>query len=350
MKRFDCQLCGGKLRNGKCELCGWVNQSESDYLLNKSSCDTKPLTHVHKETVFDSHKTSTVSKAGTSSGNKSRQGAQTHPTRQYQIPKASFQPRNVKKKGKGLSVLAVLIAVISLAPSIVGVVQETVGNLVGSSGSQQVEDNLYSYATRELADTGEKWSMEISPGIYRVGVDIPEGLYDLEAVGGQGGFTLNDEENFIYYYEYLTVNPERDEEFSGIDGLRLYKNASVQVNDGLVLKFSTDTGQTDQLESAPNPLTEEVLLPRETEEVAGMEFAAGVYDLTVRDSWTSFVYEIPVEGEGQDLQYNSLFLDSSYTEDGVYTFRNVELPDGTRVCASDADVEMTPSRRICPEE
>lgn len=355
MKRFDCQLCGGKLRNGKCELCGWVNQSDSDYLLNKSSCDAKPLTHVHKENVFDSHKTSTVSKTGTGSGNRSRQGAQAQPTRQYRAKMANqkstpYRSRDVKKKGKGLSVLAVLIAVLSLAPSLLKVTQETVSNYMGSSASQQAEDDLYSFATRELSDTGEKWSMDIRPGIYKVGVDIPEGLYDLEAVSGRGSFNLSDRENYIYYYQYLTDDPQDKDEFSGMNDIRLYKGADIQIFDGLTLKFTTETGQTDQLVSEPNPLTEEVLLPQGTEEYAGQGFAAGVYDLTVRDAWTYFKYEIPLEGKPEEFEYNSLFLDDSYAEDGVYTFKNVELPEGTRVYAEDADVEMVPSRRICPEE
>lgn len=355
MKKFECQLCGGKLHNGRCELCGWVNQSESHYLLNKSSCDAQPLTHVHKKKISDSNKTVTVSKNGISSGNRSRQTTQAHPPRRYGTKMANqkstpYQPGKVKKKGKGLTVLAVLIALLSLAPSLLKVTQETINNFAGTSASQQAEDDLYSLVTRELSDTGEKWSMDIRPGIYKVGVDIPEGLYDLEAVSGRGSFNLSDQENYIYYYQYLTDDPQDKDEFSGMDDIRLYKDADIQIFDGLTLKFTTATGQTDQLVSEPNPLTEEVLLPKETEEYAGKDFAAGVYDLTVRDAWTYFKYEIPLEGETEEFEYNSLFLDESYAEDGVYTFKNVELPEGTRVYAEDADVEMVPSRRICPEE
>ena len=49
-----CQLCGGKICNGRCSLCGWINQDKKEYLLNKSSCDDKPLTHVHREQSFGS--------------------------------------------------------------------------------------------------------------------------------------------------------------------------------------------------------------------------------------------------------------------------------------------------------
>lgn len=237
MKKFECQLCGGKLRNGRCELCGWVNQSESHYLLNKSSCDTKHLTHVHEENTYGAHKAEAGSKNKTSSESKKRIP--------YQASRMPYQPKSVKKKGKGLSVLAVLIALISLAPSIFKVTQETISNFSDSSVVHQAEDELYDLETRELSDTGEKWSMEIRPGIYKVGVDIPEGLYNLEAVSGGGTFYLDDEQDYIYYNEYLTDDPQGENEFSGIDDIRLYQGASVRISDGLTLRFSTETGQTD---------------------------------------------------------------------------------------------------------
>ena len=45
-----CTLCGGKLVNNKCTLCGLDNsKSDENYKLNIGSCDNQPLTHVHGE-------------------------------------------------------------------------------------------------------------------------------------------------------------------------------------------------------------------------------------------------------------------------------------------------------------
>lgn len=46
-----CTLCGGKLNAERiCVECGLNNTKyQSKYILNQSSCDSKPLTHVHEE-------------------------------------------------------------------------------------------------------------------------------------------------------------------------------------------------------------------------------------------------------------------------------------------------------------
>lgn len=45
-----CILCGGKLRDGICTECGMDNRKSDDRykeVLNQSSCDKVPMTHVH---------------------------------------------------------------------------------------------------------------------------------------------------------------------------------------------------------------------------------------------------------------------------------------------------------------
>lgn len=46
-----CTLCGGRLNADEiCTECGLNNTKyQSKYILNRGSCDSKPLTHVHEE-------------------------------------------------------------------------------------------------------------------------------------------------------------------------------------------------------------------------------------------------------------------------------------------------------------
>lgn len=55
-----CTLCGGKLNSEKiCTECGLNNTKyESKYILNQSSCDSRPLTHVHDEKESEQPKSS----------------------------------------------------------------------------------------------------------------------------------------------------------------------------------------------------------------------------------------------------------------------------------------------------
>ncbi|MGN0510292.1 MAG: hypothetical protein ACI4GE_01935 [Lachnospiraceae bacterium] len=107
-----CQLCGGKIRNGRCSLCGWINQDKKEYLLNKSRCDDKPLTHVHQEENFGSfQKTEKKTKtAKTSSVQK-----KTASYNQRKTPKTSGRQKASKQKKKTPVWLKMIFIIIGIS-------------------------------------------------------------------------------------------------------------------------------------------------------------------------------------------------------------------------------------------
>lgn len=100
-----CQLCGGKICNGRCSLCGWINQDKKEYLLNKSSCDDKPLTHVHREQSFGSFP-KTEKKTGTS---EIPSGQKKNVSRNQRKTPETFHRKNTYRQKKKMPVLMKII-------------------------------------------------------------------------------------------------------------------------------------------------------------------------------------------------------------------------------------------------
>lgn len=107
-----CQLCGGKIRDGRCSLCGWINQDQKEYLLNKSSCDDKPLTHVHREETFgSSQKTEKKTKAQKAPSAQKKSVSYN----QGKTPKTSQKQKTYQKKKKMPVWLRVILIVIGIS-------------------------------------------------------------------------------------------------------------------------------------------------------------------------------------------------------------------------------------------
>ena len=107
-----CQLCGGKIRDGRCSLCGWINQDKKEYLLNKSSCDDKPLTHKHQEQNFGSFQ-NTEKKTKTSKASSVQKKTVSHS--QVKTPKTSDKQKSYKQKKKMPVWLRVILIVVGIS-------------------------------------------------------------------------------------------------------------------------------------------------------------------------------------------------------------------------------------------
>lgn len=107
-----CQLCGGKIRDGRCSLCGWINQDKKEYLLNKSSCDDKPLTHKHQEQNFGSFQ-NTEKKTKTPKASSVQKKTVSH--NQVKTPKTSYKQKTYQKKKKMPVWLRVILIVVGIS-------------------------------------------------------------------------------------------------------------------------------------------------------------------------------------------------------------------------------------------
>lgn len=395
-----CSLCGGKIVHGRCEDCGLdATKNDSNYKLNQSSCDTEALTHSHsneipkplyepeeqfnRETTYEpetfedgkyeqqSFSFGDTSKKKTTSSRKMFDAQKMKQT-VYQAAQKNAQrqrdPRRATKLGLIITVVIIVLSVLaegagSIYHYVTNKVTEvtdgsssgfSIGDLNFGDDTSYLDDDTYEYVTYDLSETGDTYGETLSAGYYKVGVDIPEGTYSISAEAGEGTIHVNDSENGIYIYESLAKDSEYTPDSEAIEDIRLYQGAYFEVTDGVTVVLQTDNAQLSKMkEKIANPLTETVTMDTsngaKTIE-AGVDFEAGVYDITVLDGYG--IMEIFVPGytyedeEGEEYSTTSFFFDT----EGVYsakTYKNVVLPKGTRVGVEDAaEFEMAPSAEI----
>lgn len=130
----------------------------------------------------------------------------------------------------------------------------SIGNLIGTTSGQQPSrfrnlslnngDLLEINGNVVLVLKGpipiEKISEEnLGPGIYRFGVDVPPGKYDLEIVSGDGDVLLVEvgKDNYTFYQDMSLENPFKADSFVNVNCTPLHElwiNGNLQVK----LKYS----------------------------------------------------------------------------------------------------------------
>lgn len=392
MKKRRCYLCGGKLVNGRCTLCGLDNTKieRKNYRLNESSFDGKGIEAKH---LCESHN-------GKPSGGLNRQGQASWQSGRNQQRQVSWQngqnqqgqtfrqngqnqqgqtsrqrgqnwtqtggkKKTAGKQKKGwistvIVLLMILISVGGPAVSYIKTVIETVINQFDDADSDNWwdgsdvdtsvdETDPYEFVTRELSDSGEVYDTELGYGEYVVGTDIPEGTYEVTLQSGYGSFQTEDPDNSIYLYGYFSENAsDEDEDITEMEDVRLYDGAHVMIGEDVVLAFHTENGQTGQMQSEDNPLSVTYTLQPEKKYTVGKEIPAGVYDVSGTKDWAVMEYEIYL-GELYDKEYDSLNYQSysimveAGSENAIY--KNAVLTEGTEITVTGKMI-LTPSKKI----
>lgn len=392
MKKRRCYLCGGKLVNGRCTLCGLDNTKieRKNYRLNESSFDGKGIEAKH---LCESHN-------GKPSGGLNRQGQdswqsgrnqqgqsswQNGQNQQRQVPWQNGQNQQgqtsrqrgqnwtqtggkkktagKQKKGWISTVIVLLMILISVGGPAISFVTTEIKNKIyqinnsgddnwwsGSEIDTSVDENdPYEFVTRELSDSGEVYDTELGYGEYVVGTDIPEGTYEVTLQSGYGSFQTEDPDNSIYLYGYFSENAsDEDEDITEMEDVRLYDGAHVMIGEDVVLAFHTENGQTGQMQSEDNPLSVTYTLQPEKKYTVGKEIPAGVYDVSGTKDWAVMEYEIYL-GELYDKEYDSLNYQSysimveAGSENAIY--KNAVLTEGTEITVTGKMI-LTPSKKI----
>lgn len=351
MLKKRCQLCGGKLSDGRCTLCGLDNsKSDENYRVNRSSCDDRPLTHVHEEKpqaeVRAAKKTVPVNR--TAPEKKTIPAKKTAPVRNAPVrpKKAGAGSARKRRRADWKLIVSILVLVntfgrkmlenIEFPDAVVKPVWEMVAD---------PEREIYSEVTRELPESGEAYKTFLEQGMYIVGVHIPEGCYRIEEAEDDGGsgFVIQDSENGIFYSGGFADQSAQEYE----DDIRCYAGAKLKIR-GAVNIFA-ENAQTDTMVNIENPLTDAVLA--EDGDIAGESFPAGTYDIEVlnvdpEEIW-SFAYIVPgtVEEGDEESVTERIWLDTT-SEEIVY--RNIYLPEGTEIRIEGEVVSLVPSE-VIPE-
>lgn len=368
MKKRRCYLCGGKLVNGRCTLCGLDNTKieRKNYRLNESSFDGKGIEAKH---LCESHN-------GKPSGGLNRQGQASWQSGRNQQGQSSWQSgqnwtqtgrkkkkSRKQKKGWISTIIVLLMILISIGGPAISFVTTEIKNKIdqinnsgddnwwsGSEIDTSVDENdPYEFVTRELSDSGEVYDTELGYGEYVVGTDIPEGTYEVTLQSGYGSFQTDDPDNSIYLYGYFSENAsDEDEDITEMEDVRLYEGAHVMIGEDVVLAFHTENGQTGQMQSEDNPLSVTYTLQPEKKYTVGKEIPAGVYDVSGTKDWAVMEYEIYL-GELYDEEYDSLNYQSysimveAGSENAIY--KNAVLTEGTEITVTGKMI-LTPSKKI----
>lgn len=345
----ECTLCGGKLdSNNICKECGLDNnKTDANYIINRSDCDDRPLTHVHEERREPRYK----------SEKKKKQ--KSHQTFQDSYSSGNkYVRKNNKKNGKGFvrKVVTIIVA-LGLAGEFASFLPDIFDNM-GSLGLEEItqvfeeavpepdysyEDyDPYAYVTREIPAEGEEYSTELWQGEYVVGIHIPEGIYYCTANGGYASFSVEDEENSIWLYEWV------DEDQPEYIDLRLYEGAILEVMGDTPLEISTTNSQGG-IQYNSNPLGDQTVHIL-SGAVAGEMFEAGVYHLHADDGYGQVVVEIVDEG-GAVIEWKYLWMDADYDMESNYM--NLVLPEGAILSWEDyegLEISLISSQQIATED
>lgn len=383
MKKRRCYLCGGKLVNGRCTLCGLDNTKieRKNYRLNESSFDRKGIEAKH---LCESHNGKPSGSHTNQSGGQNRQ-RQNGQNQQRQVPWQNGQNQQgqtsrqrgqnwtqtggkkktagKQKKGWISTVIVLLMILISVGGPAISFVTTEIKNKIdqinnsgddnwwsGSEIDTSVDENdPYEFVTRELSDSGEVYDTELGYGEYVVGTDIPEGTYEVTLQSGYGSFQTDDPDNSIYLYGYFSENAsDEDEDITEMEDVRLYEGVHVMIGEDVVLAFHTENGQTGQMQSEDNPLSVTYTLQPEKKYTVGKEIPAGVYDVSGTKDWAVMEYEIYL-GELYDEEYDSLNYQSysimveAGSENAIY--KNAVLTEGTEITVTGKMI-LTPSKKI----
>ncbi len=327
-----CSLCGGKL-NGQniCTECG-LNNSKSDknYKINQSSCDSRPLTHVHQEEQKRAKETGT-----------SERSVQRMPRQQTGPVKAGNQKRS--GKNNGARIMAIVSVCLMLSGILVPLIQELAIHGDSEPDSEYEETDPYEYVEREIPEEGSTEEYILGRGEYVVGVHIPEGNYTADAGDDLDVVQVEDPANGIYLYEYMDK-----EEGNYLDDLRLYRGAHVMIETDSVMRLSTGNARITEMYGIKNPWKENIQITGERAAEAGKDFVPGVYDAKALEG--SGTLEVMLcMGDGEDSEEECTVRQFYFSEDDHTEYKNLVLAEGMRLVLEDAEaaaVSLTSSETI----
>lgn len=190
--------------------------------------------------------------------------------------------------------------------------------------------DIYEYAPYSLDIAGESFTARLEAGTYRVGQQLPEGIYTASTADEWIYLHLSDTGNSIYGSWYMDINDtgaEGEEKYQAYD-IRLYQGAVIEIEgDGELILVTHNAQMGKMLEGKRNPLLDEIDEIRLGEETltAGKDFPAGMYDVQMVNGDNAILNH---ESEELGTAWYYLDMEDSYIADGR---RNFRIEEGDRV-------------------
>ena len=388
--RRRCSLCGGKLNGNICTECGLDNSKNDDqYVTLGNSGHEESLTHIHTEAEKPYEgKTMTrenvrkaknadknAKKAAAKKASKNAAAGKVNPAgngysaanasyntagtsysqtgnQSYSYTSSSMQQssRSVKKKKKFGKFLTGFVIIATLAGELGGTIIHEVQNYFEDytydDSDSYTEDDPYSDVQEVMPDEGELegelYEADLTAGIYKGGVHLPQGTYTLTCKSGSGQVELTDSKNNIWVqYNFGDDYDNTEEEVSDFE---VFPGCYVIVEDTLELHMTAENAQMN-LTAIANPLTESKTVSDKF--TVGKDVPAGVYDVKCVEGFGIFDYDVTVSAGYEN--YMGMLIGNE--ESGFpQELKNIVLIDGTEVDLEGLTVELTPSEWIESEE
>lgn len=329
--RKECSLCGGRLEHDICQECGLDNSKNDDrYVsLGHTHEEKDPMTHVH--TKYDPLAGKTVTK----------EWVKAHKTKS-------------KRKPKILSIIIICVIFGELISAAVGVIRNFTSQTIENfnrreeiAWSEEILSDPYAYVVEELQEEGMHYEIDLGAGMYKGGIHIPEGSYEVSFLPEEGmdnsyaELSMNDAYNGIYQSFYFGDA----EQLYDISDFRVYTGGCLEIEGRGTLRFSSTNAQPQAIHYQSNPNTQIYYLSDDVE--VGKDILSGVYDVYCESGVGVFDYEVE-HVDGYMIYCGKLMGDQNSGFAGV--IRNVVLPDGTTVYLDGLEVKLVPSEKIESED
>lgn len=392
-----CTLCGGKVAgNGKCTECGWDNtKNDKKYRLNVHNEKSKLFQHrdcednLNQENWKKRETWQQMLEIGESSERPKRASEQkkaSKPVRkenvleakgknvssqQKKIVKKRQQTGTVKKKKSILVRLVRWIVILSILAELAGAAIPDLVEELGFAFENLVESRDWEHIFSEPEEVWQEetvlevpeqqnWNqneagyveLELQPGFYTAGYEIPAGDYQLECLTESAWVNWWNQGDS--YSDYVCLySKERQESYKELmDRECSYYEVSpvLSLEEGAVL-FVEECEGTLMLTG----LSDETLIVKEREPQEGLEnfvinefgkvfcagdsFKAGVYDLVLKSENKNGIAEVQVDLDGRSYYF--------YLDEDSSSVCRIPMKEETQVTFSyswnDAEVMLVPS-------
>lgn len=361
MAKRRCSLCGGRLSDNKCTLCGLDNsiyQREREMILSyndsRQKQDSRYMAQPHK--TDNGRQRQIQQKTHNPRGRVSSLSGTNAPQRT--APPRRPQPQKARSSRRSPAVITavviLLIAALSLLQPLLRIGRSLLDKLDSFESDSYVSyddtyDNYeywdpYEYVTEEIPETGDSFDTVIGYGTYIVGIHIPEGVYTAELIAGDGFLVAEHEEYFLYDSIYFGTDSAYDQVTERED-FRLYNGEIIDLDSRLIVRLTTENAQPLEQEPQENPLSDPVTLEPGVYTVDNDAVPQGIFDISADtsdpDAYANVILTYP---NGTSEYY---WVDSTYAitseEYSDPSARNIVFPAGTDVTVEYGDVVLTPS-------
>ena len=376
-----CSLCGGRVVNGRCEECGMPIPPERTYTLRGESAHyhqvngedvlhrVRPSGSRPKVNGYDEEeRTAHVHASGTDRHDTSPRRPQSAPTPKptQARPTVHTQPRRAQRPASRFRFWFLLIMIaMAVLPSVFSYIQRlhimhtfeqfTGSNYTAESPVESAAEeaaNAYEPLRAHVPADGEACDLDLTPGLYVAGQDIPAGTYTIHCCDDSliTMQIVNDAYNVTVNESFSSF----DEDYTAREDIPLPAGTVFFLDGTGALSFHADNGQTDGLpEMADNPLTDSFSVTLEHSEdgssasyTVGDDIAPGVYDVLATGGSGYFSFELAMQNSRTMYCDSWLYADDTYRD----TLQHIVLQEGSYVTVSTYNDAEDFSLTLIPSE